>query len=89
LHSPPSPPQAGLAPAELDEDGNEINPHIPQFMAAAPWYLSQNSKPGLKHQKAWGPGERQGDEWYKRGVKTFQVTHDTPAASHPPRHPGV
>mmetsp|Transcript_20273 Transcript_20273/g.32848 ORF Transcript_20273/g.32848 Transcript_20273/m.32848 type:complete len:581 (+) Transcript_20273:110-1852(+) len=65
--------KAGLAPAELDEDGNEINPHIPQFMAAAPWYLSQNSKPGLKHQKAWGPGERQGDEWYKRGVKTFQA----------------
>jgi len=22
--------KAGLAPAELDEDGNEINPHIPQ-----------------------------------------------------------
>jgi len=24
----------------VDEDGKEINPHIPQYMAAAPWYLN-------------------------------------------------
>jgi len=69
--------QAGLAPAERDEDGKEINPHIPQFMAAAPWYLEQ--KAGLKHQKAWNAvdkkeGEGASGSWYKRGVKTFQAT---------------
>jgi hypothetical protein len=36
--------KAGLAPAAVDEDGKEINPHIPQYMAAAPWYLN-NDKP--------------------------------------------
>ena len=34
--------KAGLAPAALDEEGKEINPHIPQYMAAAPWYLNND-----------------------------------------------
>jgi len=42
--------KAGTIPAERDEEGNEINPHIPQYMAQAPWYLNQD-KPGLKHQR--------------------------------------
>jgi pre-mRNA-processing factor SLU7 len=43
-------------------------------MAAAPWYLN-NTKPGLKHQKAFGLRvENSTDEWYDRGVKTFQAT---------------
>ena len=57
--------QAGLIPHELDEDGNAINPHIPQFMAKAPWYLNQE-KPGLKHLKAPKKEAESGD-WYKRG----------------------
>ena len=44
--------KAGTIPAELDEDGKEINPHIPQYMAQAPWYLNQDG-PGLKHTKNW------------------------------------
>lgn len=41
--------KTGAAPPELDEDGKMINPHIPEYVSQAPWYLNIN-RPGLKHQ---------------------------------------
>jgi len=40
----------GAAPAEVDDQGFIINPHIPQYMAEAPWYIT-NYRPGLNHQR--------------------------------------
>eukprot|EP00955_Chlamydomonas_euryale_P105563 365647-Chlamydomonas_euryale.AAC.19 len=65
--------KAGLAPAALDEDGKEINPHIPEYMTTAPWYLNKD-QPTLTHQRNWNKQEEDGFRWYDRGAKAFQAT---------------
>lgn len=57
----------------MDEEGKPINPHIPQFMASAPWYLNAE-QPSLKHQKNWKGDSVDDNAWYDRGAKVFQAT---------------
>lgn len=62
--------KAGTVAPATDEYGNDISPHIPQYIASTPWYIKQGEGPTLTHQRIREQQEKVDiNTWYKRGAK--------------------
>merc|ERR1712216_227994 len=66
---------AGIAPAAIDADGKEINPHIPQYMTKGLWYLNQDEGgTTLMHQRKWKLDDDEDKDEISRRFKVFHAS---------------
>jgi pre-mRNA-processing factor SLU7 len=65
--------KAGTVAPEVDEEGRDINPHIPEYISKVPWYIDKDRGPTLSHQRSSLQQQQEPDTWYHRGKRKAEI----------------
>ncbi|CAI9290740.1 unnamed protein product [Lactuca saligna] len=70
--------KVGRAPAEVDEDGQEINPYIPQYMSSAPCCgaMTNTTKTRMERPRKLGAKWTSKNIAPNEKIETFQLDYD-------------
>lgn len=71
----------GSLPHEIDDDGKEVNPHIPQFISKVPWYLDTVAEESKHSKLPEGNEEQRASESKSLASEDIRVAERLPKRS--------